>query len=389
MRVESGRRKNHAVVKWLYLMANPPPSPLSPEAPAALDPATSLTVLAVRWLRQALADRVWIGSLPGERELCGQIGVSRPTLRLALQQIEKDGLVELVHGRRRRIVNPPSPVAPAVPAKRMIGMLLPELGFVRLPFQSGIFETMRNRLDKIGLRIETHVSASCFSGRPDRALEKLTALHRPDTWLLVHSPPRTQNWFARNRVPCVVSGSCEANTLLPSVDIDHAPACRHAVGVLARAGRKNIVLLTPNGAQPGDVESEAEFLAATAANVETVKASILRHEDSVAGVMSALDASLSHKAAPDAIIIARPSYALVALTHLQRKGCRIPKDVAMIARSDDPMLDFATPRIACYRADAAVYGRQLADALAEVVATGFGSHRRTRQLPVFMTGETV
>ena len=80
---------------------NPTAPPPQAEAPAALSAPASLIVQAVRWLRQARADQVWQEHLPGERELCAQVGVSRPTLRLALEQIERDGLVEVTHGRRR------------------------------------------------------------------------------------------------------------------------------------------------------------------------------------------------------------------------------------------------------------------------------------------------
>lgn len=364
------------------------PSPLA-EAPAALQAPTSLIVQAVRWLRQALAEQVWQEHLPGERELCVQIGVSRPTLRLALEQLERDGLVEVAHGRRRRIITHASKVEPAALGKRRICMLLPELGPARLPFQSGIYEAMRQRLDKAGLHIETHVSAACGSTRPERSLEKLIAQNPADAWLLVHTSPRTHHWFARHRIPCVVSGSCEATTALPSVDVDHGAACRHAVGVLVRAGRRQIALLTPCGSRPGDVESELEFQSAIAAHGGGLRSVIIRHDDSVPGLLRAMDASFLRRNPADAMIVARPSYALLALTYLQKKGCRIPKDVALIARTDDPMLDFATPRISCYRADAEIFGHQLADALLAVVAGGFGWQRTTRQLPVFMRGETV
>ncbi len=359
------------------------------EAPAALSAPISLIVQAVRWLRQSLADQVWQEHLPGERSLCEQVGVSRPTLRLALEQIERDGLIEVAHGRRRRIIAHAFKVGPAAPGKKRICMLLPELGPARLPFQSGIYEAMRQRLDKAGLRIETHVSAACGSPRPERALEKLVAQNPAEAWLLVHTSPRTHHWFARNRIPCVVSGSCVAATSLPSVDIDHGAACCHAVGVLVRAGRRQIALLTPRGSRPGDVESELEFQSAITAQGGGLRSVILRHDDSVPGLLSVMDTAFLHRNSADAMIVARPSYALLALTYLQKMGTRIPKDVALIARTDDPMLDFATPRISCYRADAEVFGHQLANALLAVVAGGFGSQRTTRQLPVFMRGETV
>jgi GntR family negative regulator for fad regulon and positive regulator of fabA len=42
-------------------------------------------------------------SLPPERELAGQLGVTRPTLREALQRMARDGWVDIQHGRSTRV----------------------------------------------------------------------------------------------------------------------------------------------------------------------------------------------------------------------------------------------------------------------------------------------
>lgn len=42
-------------------------------------------------------------SLPGERDLAEQIGVTRPTLREALQRLARDGWLEIQHGKPTRI----------------------------------------------------------------------------------------------------------------------------------------------------------------------------------------------------------------------------------------------------------------------------------------------
>ncbi|MEA4811130.1 MAG: fatty acid metabolism transcriptional regulator FadR [Anaerolineaceae bacterium] len=42
-------------------------------------------------------------SLPAERELAAQLGVTRPTLREALQRLSRDGWVEIHHGKPTRV----------------------------------------------------------------------------------------------------------------------------------------------------------------------------------------------------------------------------------------------------------------------------------------------
>lgn len=47
-----------------------------------------------------------VGShLPAERELAVQLGVTRPTLREALQRLARDGWIEIRHGRHTRVRN--------------------------------------------------------------------------------------------------------------------------------------------------------------------------------------------------------------------------------------------------------------------------------------------
>src|SRR5690606_18392182 len=46
----------------------------------------------------------WQEWLPSERALCDQLKISRPTLRFALQQLEREHLVEPMHGVGYRIL---------------------------------------------------------------------------------------------------------------------------------------------------------------------------------------------------------------------------------------------------------------------------------------------
>jgi len=42
-------------------------------------------------------------TLPAERDLAGQLGVTRPTLREALQRLNRDGWIEIHHGKSTRV----------------------------------------------------------------------------------------------------------------------------------------------------------------------------------------------------------------------------------------------------------------------------------------------
>src|SRR5688572_21126130 len=54
-------------------------------------------------LRDQINAGAWAGALPGERELCTQLHVSRPTLRAALELLRREGWIDVSHGRRRQI----------------------------------------------------------------------------------------------------------------------------------------------------------------------------------------------------------------------------------------------------------------------------------------------
>ena len=51
-------------------------------------------------IKKAVGEQVWQEFLPSERRLCDMFQVSRPTIRTALQQLAKEGLIEIRQGRR-------------------------------------------------------------------------------------------------------------------------------------------------------------------------------------------------------------------------------------------------------------------------------------------------
>lgn len=71
------------------------------------NPPEKPTYFAERRLIEAILQNVYPAEtfLPSERELCEQLGVTRPTLRETLQRMRQDGWVEIHQGKPTRVRN--------------------------------------------------------------------------------------------------------------------------------------------------------------------------------------------------------------------------------------------------------------------------------------------
>jgi len=69
------------------------------------DPITKPAEIAEKRLLEAIIEGAFpIGShLPGERDLAAQLGVTRPTLREALQRLARDGWLDIQQGKSTRV----------------------------------------------------------------------------------------------------------------------------------------------------------------------------------------------------------------------------------------------------------------------------------------------
>ena len=69
-------------------------------SPKAAEAAESRLITAILDGHFPIGDK-----LPAERDLAAQLGVTRPTLREALQRMARDGWIDIHHGRSTRVRN--------------------------------------------------------------------------------------------------------------------------------------------------------------------------------------------------------------------------------------------------------------------------------------------
>jgi DNA-binding LacI/PurR family transcriptional regulator len=357
------------------------------DSPHPLPQRLSLVTQTVRSLREGIRAGTWRDTLPGERELCERLNVSRNTLRVALKELERSGWLETSQGCRRRI-NAKEVRNRLNTAKQVIGVLSAWHYPALSPMLTLVMDEVRDRLAKAGCAVEFHCNPSCFSAKPGPALQQVVAANSAAAWLIVGSKEPTQRWFIRQRIPCLVSGSCKQGIALASVDMDNGAICRHAGAVLMRKGRHRLALVLPPGAFDGDSDSETGLREALRSHPRS-RLRVLRHNGTAPHLCRLLDEALRLPEPPSAFIVAHPERVFTVMTHLMRRGKRIPQDVAIISRDDHPFFSSTSPAIAHYHVDTARFARRIAQAICQLAETGSLPPRAIRLMPEFIAGETV
>lgn len=251
-------------------------------------------------------------------------------------------------------------------------------------------DALREHLAAAGYRLEFHTSQACYSEHPLRAIESTVQQIKAAAWVLYLSTETMQRVFADRNLPCVIAGSPHPSVEIPYVDIDYAATCRHAAGVLAARGRKRLALLMPRSGQAGNLQSERAFQeAGEALHGSGVETLVVHHDGSPVGVCRRLDALLESASPVDGLLIAKPTHVVTTISHLLRKGMRIPQQVALISRDNDPFLESLVPTVARYERDTTLFARKILRLVLELVREGVRPRHNYRLMPTLVPGETL
>lgn len=311
-------------------------------------------------LRARLRQAEWPHHLPPERELCELFDVSRPTLRAALVLLQDEGLIEIRRPHRTRVILHGGP-RPASGQKAIVRLLIPEsLGGARRP-QLFVIDELQRHLHESGVLVVVHSDRSLKAGRPERFLDDWRRQHPATLYLLVAQSARVQQWFQTKRLKAAILGSCHPGVELPNLDFDYRGICRHAGGEFLRLGHDRVMLLLPPSGWAGDHLSEEGFQEAfrTALHSEA-ELRVVHHDGSVQGVVAALNAQMRTLKPPTGILVSFPQHSVTVITQLARLGLRVPDDVSVIARDDDPILAHVVPSLARYVYSATQQARKVA-----------------------------
>jgi DNA-binding LacI/PurR family transcriptional regulator len=301
----------------------------------------------VRVMNLRIAAGEWSTVLPGERRLAETLQVGRDTVRLALRQLEREGvLTASALGSARKIARLPDGIS-AVQGRSLVIGLLSHRPLEQLP-QPILREIgrIREALAAKGGTMEVFAPAWYDQRKPDRRLEALIASGHCAAWLLLRSSAAVQEFFVKRQIPALIRGYPHPGIDLPHLDVDWHATARHAAGQLWRKGHRRVVVLIPAEPLKG---VEAAVRGVGDLGEAGFEATVLVEDGTSAGLGRMLARALNFREKPTAIIATRPRQAATALTWLASQGVRVPQDMGLISLAWEPFLDHLVPEISSYR----------------------------------------
>jgi DNA-binding LacI/PurR family transcriptional regulator len=349
----------------------------------------SLVNQTIAFLEGQIATDRWRDWLPAERTLAEMLQVSRSTLRRALKQMRRNGAIEATHGTGNRIRS-----RAAASSGRLhsvdVALLTPEPLERLSPNQTLWIDELRAMLSERGCHLHVIHGRQYARRDPSAALEKLVRHHPHACWILAKASVGCQRWFADRGLPCIVAGSCHVGVDLPYRDVDYRATCRHAAGILLGLGHRRLAFISQRTQFAGDIESETGF-------VETVRGSghseaiavVCHHDATVTGMVHLLKRLTEQKPAPTALLVTNAYHALTIMSGLARIEWRVPTEVSVISRDEDPFLPFLVPSPARYVTRPQLYARSLLQPVLDLLEGRAVTQRAALLMPEFVRGETV
>ncbi|MCE9606167.1 MAG: GntR family transcriptional regulator [Planctomycetia bacterium] len=321
-------------------------------------------------LRQAIAEnRFPSGKLPTEVELAEQLGVSRETVRLAEEALQREGL--LIKIRRRGTFTQPPRVAGQIKGTETQKLL----GYLQTDFTAaGGAEEVANRAIS-GLILQGVVAEAGASGY------RLVVQHTPHLHWRKTAKKLTEEGrllglicasydeekmlrnIAASGLPTVLVDGDTNVPRIHSVRDDSFESAREAIRYLAQLGHRRIAYANWARVEMNPVRPLGYRKGLRDAGLSRRRRWEILTELTEAGAATMIDELLSQTPRPTALYCFNNTLAKFAIAELRRRALRVPEDMSVVGAGGEDV-----PELTCHQVDWYAMGRTAVQILLRAIA---------------------
>ena len=290
------------------------------------------------------------GRLPGELSLADSFGVSRMTLRMALDELRRQGLIEKRNGIGSFLTKR------AFRRSGLIGLVIPD--FERFEF----FASIKNEVEIHATRLGYIVELAFTAERARKSIvadirRKVRRLAENRAEGIIFRPFVTEELAAANREIVDTLRNAEIPIVLIDSDIARPPersdcdlvainnigAGRQIARHLHERGYRRVAFLMENRNSFANANWSNRLFGLAGEFALIGCEESVRQLDFSASDVRAISALLKSRRRPDAIVCGNDERARQVIKTLTNLGMRIPKDVAVVGFDDIALARSTTP----------------------------------------------
>ena len=273
----------------------------------------------------------WIDEMPGAASLAAELGVNHKTVEVALEELEREGLLKKQgRGKPRKILTPKY-------GKKLNSLNIGILHFDQTSFFTGYYAEIQYRLQQEGHEVLHSPRTICELQHDCRKVARMVSKCQVDAWIVPGANQEILEWFAKQELPVFALAGRFIELSIPGIAPNKIPAMQEALAYMVKHQHQRIVLLSREARrkpEPGYFEQcflkelESHGIASGSYNLP-------HWEENAAGFHAGLQ-SLFQMTPPTAIIVDQAEFIGGFLQFCTQQGLAVPRDVSLFCLEPDP-----------------------------------------------------